>query len=186
MKLGIVLLMLAGGILAWGYWARPAPPRIRQPIEFPHKTHLDLKLKCTTCHQQAGKGPVAGRPPTTLCLACHSGGKSKSLEVKKIRAFGRKGQEIPWKRIWRLPSHVFFSHRIHVALAKVKCQICHGPMETLTKPPARPLKKLRMNDCIDCHEKRWEKQKVNEDRRRGKPVKVAAQRTSTDCITCHR
>ncbi len=184
MKKIILLLIIAGGVLVWGFWGGWVESNIKQPIEFPHKTHLDLKLACTTCHQRAEKGLAAGRPPTTLCLACHAGGETNSQEVKKIRAFGQKGQEIPWKRVWRLPSHVFFSHRIHVMVAKVKCQTCHGPMETLTSPPVRPLKRLTMNDCIDCHEK-GKRPKGNE-KKGAKQAKAAVERVTSDCIACHR
>lgn len=177
--------LLALGLLVWGAWHLLAEPPVRQPIEFPHKTHLELKLTCTTCHQRAEKDTVAGRPPTRLCLACHSGGKAKSEEVKKLRAFGEKGREIPWKRVWRLPSHVFFSHRTHVVVAKVKCQTCHGPMETLDRPPAYALKKLSMDDCVGCHEKwEWPREEAEEG---AKPVKaVAKPRVTTDCNACHR
>ena len=172
--------VVAVALLTWGFWW--GEPAVKQPIEYPHKTHVEkLKLPCTSCHQRAEKDAVAGRPPTALCLACHSGGETESNEVKKIRAFGEKGQEIPWKRVWRLPPHVFFSHRTHVVVAKVKCQTCHGPMETLDRPPARALKTLAMNDCIGCHEK-WEGPK---EKGTG-VVKVAARRVSTDCNACHR
>ena len=172
--------VLAVALLTWGFlWEEPA---VNQPIEYPHKTHVEkLKLPCTSCHQRAEKDAVAGRPPTALCLACHAGGETKSEEVKKIRAFGEKGQEIPWKRVWRLPSHVFFSHRTHVVVAKVKCQTCHGPMETLDRPPARALKTLAMNDCIGCHEN-WQGPAETGTGL----VKTVARRASTDCNACHR
>jgi len=184
----ILLIGLAlVALLAWGYWAGWGEPAIKQPIEYPHKAHLELedpKLTCTSCHQGAEKGPVAGRPSTEKCLSCHSGGEAKSEEEKKLQAFGENGREIPWKRVWRLPPDVFFSHRTHVA-AKIECQTCHGPMETLTRPPARALKKLTMNDCIGCHEK-WEWPKETKERGM-EPVKVATvRRVSTDCNACHR
>ncbi len=176
---GLIGLAIAA-LLTWGFWW--GEPAVKQPIEYPHKTHVEkLKLPCTSCHQRAEKDAVAGRPPTALCLACHSGGETESEEVKKIRAFGEKGQEIPWKRVWRLPRHVFFPHRTHVVVAKVKCQTCHGPMETLDRPPARALKTLTMNDCIGCHEQ-WE---VPTEKGTG-VAKVAARRVSTDCNACHR
>ncbi|MFQ5848922.1 MAG: cytochrome c3 family protein, partial [Candidatus Methylomirabilales bacterium] len=145
-----------------------------------------LKLNCTGCHQRAEKGTVAGRPPTALCFACHLGGETTSPEVKKLQAFGKRGQEIPWKRVWRLPPHVFFSHRTHVAVAKLKCQTCHGPMETLEKPPAHPLKRLRMGDCIGCHEKTWKgpKQAMEKEVQEATGIEVA--RVTTDCNLCHR
>jgi len=174
-----VIGLAAVALLTWGFWWEPA---VKQPIEYPHKTHVQqLKLPCTSCHQRAEKDAVAGRPPTALCVACHSGGEAKSEEIKKIQAFGEKGQEIPWKRVWRLPPHVFFSHRTHVAVAKVKCQTCHGAMETLDRPPARPLKTLAMNDCIGCHEQwEWPNEKG------AGLVKTVARRVSTDCNACHR
>jgi predicted CXXCH cytochrome family protein len=185
----VLIFVVAGGVLlAWGAWRLSedlmAEPAVRQPIEFPHKKHLELGFKCTSCHQGAEKGLVAGRPPTQLCLSCHSGGETKSLEVKKLRVFGEKGQEVPWRRVWRLPSHVFFSHRAHVASAKVKCQTCHGPMETLDRPPARPLRTLTMNDCMDCHEK-WKWPEKN-GKKGAKPVNLVVRRISNDCLTCHR
>jgi hypothetical protein len=167
-------------LLTWGFlWLDPA---VKQPIQYPHKTHVEkLKLPCTGCHQRAEKDAVAGRPPTALCLACHAGGETTSGEIKKIRAFGEKGQEIPWQRVWRLPRHVFFPHQAHVTAAKVKCQACHGPMETLERPPAHPLKTLAMTDCIGCHEK-----SSYSDEKGAGVARTVARRVSTDCYTCHR
>lgn len=174
-----ILGALALGLVLWGtLWAWPAPA-VTQPIQFPHKTHIELNLECTSCHERAEKDVVAGRPPTALCLSCHAGGDATG-EIKKIQAF-EKGGEIPWRRVWRLPPHVFFSHRAHVAVAKVKCQTCHGPMETLTRPPSRPLRALTMNDCIACHEERNGQVEKTAQR-----VATGARSLSTDCNTCHR
>ena len=169
----------AGGLLAWGAFSSFGTPAVEQPIEFPHKTHVAMGLQCTSCHQRAEKDAVAGRPPTQLCLACHSGEQLKP-ELKKLQAFGEGREQIPWRRVWRLPPDVFFSHRIHVGAA-VKCQTCHRPMETLDRPPPRPLKTLSMSDCIGCHE-RWE----GPTRDGMMAVKRVGRRVSTDCITCHR
>ena len=174
----IIILVVAVGILIWGYWAGWVESGVKQPVAFPHKTHIALSLTCTTCHQGAEKNVVAGRPPTALCLGCHAGADTQSPEIKKLQAYGENGQEIPWRRVWRLPSHVFFPHSAHVA-AQVSCQTCHGPMETLDRPPERPLKKLTMDDCIDCHAQRKEQNAVQ-------PTRVAAQRSASDCIVCHR
>ena len=167
-------------VVAWGGLGLRAGSEVKQPIQFPHKTHIELNLQCTSCHERAEKDAVAGRPPTALCLSCHGGGDGTG-EIKKVQAF-EKGGEIPWKRVWRLPPHVFFSHRTHFVVAKVPCQTCHGPMETLDRPPARPLRALTMNDCIACHEERA--------RRVEKVAEVGTVRSarlrSTDCSTCHR
>lgn len=186
---GVVGLgLLVAILLAWGGWTLLAEPEVRQPIQFPHKTHLaleELKLECTSCHERAKTSLAAGRPSTRKCLSCHSGGEAKSVEEQKLQAFGEERREIPWRRVWRLPRHVFFSHRTHVAVAELNCQRCHGPMETLDVPPARPLNKLTMNDCIGCHETwEWPRKAEGAEPER---VKVAAvRRISTDCNACHR
>ncbi len=155
-------------------WVEPAP---RQPVQFPHKTHVEMNLECTSCHDRAEKGREAGRPAIAVCLTCHNGQDGQG-EIRKVQMFGERGVEIPWRRVFRLPPHVYFPHRPHVVVAKVKCQTCHGPMETLTRPPDRPLKRLTMNDCIGCHES-WQ-------RPAGDVQLVAARRLATDCTTCHR
>lgn len=128
----IVLIGLAAvALLAWGYWARWGEPAIKQPIEFPHKAHLELKdpkLECTSagCHERAEKDIVA---------------------------------------------------------AKIECQTCHGPMETLDRPPPRALKKLTMDDCMNCHETwRW----PAEEAEAGLRKMAMARKISNDCGACHR
>lgn len=74
--IGLVAMIL----LAWGGWGILVEPAVKQPIEFPHKAHLELKdpkFECTSCHDQADKSAVAGRPSTKKCLSCHSGGEAK-------------------------------------------------------------------------------------------------------------
>jgi Cytochrome c7 and related cytochrome c len=174
----LVATALAATCWAW------ADSNTQQPIAFPHKTHVGLGLPCTACHQRAEKDSVAGKPPTALCLGCHGGGDTNSDEIKKLRQYGESGKDIPWKRVWRLPAHVSFPHQVHVTFAQITCQTCHGPMETLTSPPTRPLKTLTMSDCISCHE-RQKAAKAAE----GKPMesnKVALRPASADCTFCHR
>lgn len=182
---GVGLLGLLGmGLLVLGAWTLWRDPAVKQPVQFPHKTHVEL-LECTDCHTRATKGPVAGRPSMETCLSCHSPGEGNTAEEQKLLAFAEQGSEVPWKRVWRLPSHVFFPHRTHVVVAKIKCQTCHGPMETLERPPAHPLKTLSMNDCIACH-KKWEQSREH-TAQEAKPVETVARRPiSTDCTTCHR
>jgi hypothetical protein len=177
MRWKLLIAMLGFGLVSWGAMKLSAAPAVTQPIAFPHKTHVEMNLQCTSCHERAERDAVAGRPPTALCLTCHAAGGS--AELQKVQAF-EKGGEIPWRRVWRLPPHVFFSHRVHVAGGKVRCQTCHGPMETLVRPPSRPLKTLRMSDCIGCHEKQARVEKAAVAGGEG-----AARSLLTDCNTCH-
>lgn len=181
----ILILVIVGAALTLGFWGGWVESGIRQPIAFPHKTHVDMNLPCTSCHVRAETDAVAGRPPTALCMGCHAGGETTSEEIKKLRAYGEKGQEVPWKRVWRMPSHVFFPHRIHVTGAKISCQTCHGPMETLTKPPTGPLVKLTMDSCMACHEI-----SLRAERAKKKDVahtaSVGRLQLLNDCNTCHR
>lgn len=180
--------LLAAAVVIGGM-ALGVGPTPSQPIEFSHKLHVK-QAKCAACHTTATKGLAAGVPKLAECLDCHEGTQSKDpagqKEEAKIEAYAKAKTEIPWKRVWRLPSNVFFSHRTHVAVAKVPCQSCHGAMETLDRPPTGLLKRLSMSDCIGCHEAwRW----PDESWEKATPAraKVAAERrVSTDCNACHR
>jgi hypothetical protein len=171
----VALGLLSLGIL--GLWGETA---VKQPIEFPHKTHAEMNLACTSCHERAEKEVVAGLPPKDLCLSCHSGGEATG-EIKKLQAFERGG-ELPWRRECRLPPQVFFAHGTHVTTATLQCQRCHGPMETLDRPPSRPLRSLTMDDCLECHER----QPQAAGAPTGGKAMAAARPALTDCLACHR
>ncbi len=140
----------------------------QQPIQFNHKKHKDQGVECVNCHNYIREESFAGIPKLQTCLECHENPITKSTEEEKIRSFAKKGVKLEWIRVYRLPQHVYFSHRRHVALAKLECINCHGAIDNTTKPPLKPLKILMMNDCIDCHKK------------------SKAHNVSTDCIDCHK
>jgi hypothetical protein len=90
----------------------------------------------------------------------------------ELQADPRKApQPIAWNRIHALPSFVYFDHRAHVR-AKVACQQCHGPVETMER--VRQVSDLSMGWCVNCH------REVN---RTG--VAGAHVHASTNCSTCH-
>ena len=58
--LGAVLLTLLIATAALAFW--PAQP-VRQPIAYPHKTHVtDNQMECLTCHVNADRSIAATIP----------------------------------------------------------------------------------------------------------------------------
>ena len=141
-----------------------APPVV-QPITYNHKAHIDSGLACDACHQSVEKAAAASVPTRETCMMCHQVAITESPEEEKVRQYADKGEEIPWRRIYQVPEHVYFSHRRHVTAAGVECVQCHGAVASLTTPPSHPLVKQSMDWCLACH------------RARG---------ATQDCIHCHR
>ena len=161
----VAALVIIGGVVVAR--ALIIGPAVTQPIAFNHKLHTQkVGLACNNCHTLYETQAASGRPSIDTCMMCHIAvQKEGSLEEEKIRQFKADGQDIPWERIYVAPDNVFYSHRRHVVVAGIDCDTCHGPMGEQEKPPRRPLKKIRMEICIDCHVQRG---------------------ASTDCLSCHR
>jgi len=140
--------------------------KIIQPIKYSHKIHVqEVGLNCTDCHKYVNKLARASIPNIDVCADCHGEGPlTKSPEEKKLIQYIKKGKRIPWVQIYNVPDHVYFSHRRHVKIGGLKCQLCHGDVASLTEPAPYQLVKISMQNCIDCHTK---KDVLN------------------DCINCH-
>jgi hypothetical protein len=137
---------------------------VEQPILFNHIHHKEAAhLNCTFCHRYVERYRVAGIPNIELCQACHSSDAiSKRPEALKVVEYVRAGKEIPWQRMYELPSFVAFPHWIHIQ-SGLDCSICHG----LTGVKERPMKMVDRNYmewCVDCHKKKG---------------------ADIDCYTCH-
>jgi len=188
-----------------------------QPILYSHKIHVaERGISCTYCHQFADKADFAGIPPMDTCLACHKGldtsrvedtsmtkaakraeiakflerspaqaellGEPAAVSLKEPESFFR------WRRVYDLPDHVKFPHKIHVwALrdkpetdaqlkhlnAKVKdlpdartaavCMNCHGDMFDM-QTARQDVDLIKMGTCLTCHHK---------------------MKAGTDCWNCH-
>jgi hypothetical protein len=140
-------------------------PPVRQPISFNHRKHVkDNDLACSTCHEYYEKEAFSGLPTSEICASCHLEPQGKSEEEHKLVRLLKAGAPLDWKPLFLQPPHVYYSHRRHVMTAKIDCSVCHGGIAQASFPPAR-VRKLRMADCIACHEKR------------GAP---------TQCTACHR
>ena len=56
---------------------------------------------------------------------------------------------IEWVRIHNLPDHAYFNHAQHVAVGKLECQTCHGPIQEMEE--VYQYSPLSMGWCINCH-----------------------------------
>lgn len=136
-----------------------------QPIAFNHTLHAGkLAINCQYCHSSAEKSKHAGIPSANVCMNCHkaisSGTNTGTTEIAKIYAavgwdptamkYTGKEEPIKWVKVHNLPDHVAFSHATHVAVGKIECQKCHGPVDTQFTV-AEQWSPLTMGWCIQCH-----------------------------------
>jgi len=120
-----------------------------QPVAFSHALHAgSMKIPCLYCHTGVEKSRHAGIPAVSTCMNCHTVTKTESPEIQKIQRAHASGGSIAWKRIHRLPDHVYFDHRPHVA-AGVACQTCHGEIQEMDRVSQHM--SMRMGNCLGCH-----------------------------------
>jgi hypothetical protein len=142
-----------------------------QPVVFSHRLHVAKKLACTFCHSGAEKYGLASIPGVEFCMSCHSVVKADSAGVRKVREYLDRKEEIPWRRVYKLPREagVFFNHRRHAAAA-IQCTECHG--DVAARDELRPEVRLTMAFCVKCH--------------RANSLKFQPVGLADDCATCHR
>ena len=180
-----VLIFLA--VSSWSRQPAVATPS-NQPINFPHNVHVETyKIDCQYCHSTARRSTTAGVPSVERCMGCHKITGAALPEVKKLAEFYAKKEPIPWVRVNKLPEFTYFPHKAHIRVG-LKCQTCHGPVETMTtyaaqtgprlsndllnlvglKPAPPP---LTMGWCVDCHRK--------------ENATTPGRHAPLDCVTCH-
>ncbi len=141
-------------------------PAVPQPVAFNHRKHTqDLQLNCEFCHQYVTSGAHAGLPGNDICSTCHLAPLGESQEAARLTELLSRGDSLQFQKLFRLPSHVTYTHRRHVGIAQLECQQCHGGIADTERPPARPLVEIRMGFCLNCHR---------------------ASEQSLDCVACHR
>lgn len=163
-----ITILVVGGLFAvvgGGFYFKYANQEIgvqkgyapTQPIAFDHSLHAgQYKMDCQFCHSTASYSKQASVPAVNTCMNCHSYVDAKdkyngevSPEIQKIRDAYKNNTPIKWVRIHNLPDHAYFNHSQHVAVGKVECQTCHGPIETMKKVEQHT--SLQMGWCINCH-----------------------------------
>ena len=123
----------------------------KQPIAFNHKLHAEAGLHCTSCHSKAESKDQAGIPNVKDCLACHRKFQTTGATLQTLVAYEKAQREIPWVRIYKLPSFVFFGHQAHLK-AKADCTTCHGAVQT--REVLWQEKEISMTACLNCHKER--------------------------------
>ncbi len=146
----IALILGFVGATAWG---PELPTRVRQPLAFDHRIHLEeAELECQGCHTTVADRPYASIPSISLCLECHEEPLTDRPEEARLLAYAEEPRrEIPWVRLFRQPGHVYYSHRTHVGIAEIPCRTCHGDFGERAGSETRPPANLTMEDCIACH-----------------------------------
>lgn len=162
---GLVLFVLLV-LLAVGVALSLPTLSISQPIAFNHRLHVqDVGSECTDCHLYAATGVRATIPNVDVCSNCHEEAQTESPEEARLVEYIRTGEPIPWRKIYRVPDHVFFSHRRHTAIGGIECATCHGAVGEREAPVTRQAIRLSMNRCMSCHDDAG---------------------VSNDCLLCHR
>jgi hypothetical protein len=160
-----IFVILIISMVAFRWHEFFAGAEIKQPLEFSHKVHTEA-VQCEDCHADIKKPYYAGLPDIKVCMGCHQGEPvSNSPEEKKLINYINNNKEISWKRLYKTPVHVYFSHNRHVSVAKLECETCHGAIGKTVKPPGKPLVAIEMSNCITCHKKN---------------------NVDTSCVTCHK
>jgi mono/diheme cytochrome c family protein len=151
------------GLLGIGVFQGYAP---EQPIKFSHKLHAgDNQIACVYCHSGVEKSKHANIPSANVCMNCHmyiqEGPTYGKEEIGKIyaaldynpetRTYGKNQKPIQWIRVHSLPDHAYFNHSQHVAVGKIECTECHGPIDSMEV--VQQYSPLTMGWCIDCHRK---------------------------------
>ena len=120
-----------------------------QPIPFSHKTHAGaMKLACKMCHPNPDPGETMTIAPPAKCMDCHSAIKADSPAIKRLAGFAKDGRDVPWIRVYQIPSFVDFSHSAHLEKGNT-CQDCHGPVAQRDQLSRET--DISMGGCMNCH-----------------------------------
>lgn len=152
-------LLLLGLLLAAQQPTSPTPPE--QPIPYSHKKHLAMGLACKNCHTSPDPGETMGIPATSVCMGCHAKIRTDSPAIQKLAKYHQDKAEVPWVRVYQIPTYVFFSHKAHLGTG-AKCETCHGPVAT--RDALFKETDISMGGCMNCHRQN---------------------KASNDCTFCH-
>ena len=101
------------------------------------------------------------QPGETVVVAAAAGPVGSAVgQIAKIYAavgwdaatlkYTGKTEPVKWVKVHNLPDHAYFNHAQHVAVGKIECQECHGPIDE-KMDVAEQWAPLTMGWCIKCH-----------------------------------
>lgn len=152
------LVALVAGVAS--AWVLP-PAAVSQPLAFNHARHA--AVTCAGCHGGVETRQRASLPGADVCAKCHATAPASVAGPAWERLMS--GDAPFWNRLTAVPDHVMFSHRRHVAIARLACESCHADIGRRTTPPRRAPVRLDMDTCLGCHR---------------------VEGASEDCTGCHR
>lgn len=128
---------------------RRAPQGPEQPIPFSHRFHVaELQIQCEYCHTGSRDLAVAPMPAVGTCMGCHRTVGRGIAGIDTLRAYAQRGETVPWKRVYKVPEFVQFTHQAHLR-NQIECQQCHGPVEEMDR--IYQFSSLTMGWCLSCH-----------------------------------
>lgn len=206
----LAILALGGTVLSYIMWADQAyqsgdslgriyaPEGPVQPIAFSHRLHAGVRgIKCEYCHTWVRKSDYAGLPTVATCMGCHAtihdlaheSFPGENKEIAKVMAYGQAHKEIPWVRVYQLPDHVHFPHKVHLwalqshgnpvadtalpgqpGSTALVCAECHGQIWKMDRV-YMAVNLIRMGTCLECH---------------AHPPAAATRPGPNDCWECHK
>lgn len=117
---------------------------------------------CMNCHKQINEYTGAEEHPLVTAEGKKIDGTAEIQKLYKYAGWDPAKKEyirdeqgnikatpIEWVKIHNLPDHVYFNHSQHVAVGKVQCQQCHGPVQEMDE--VYQFSPLSMGWCINCH-----------------------------------
>ncbi len=145
----IALFMLFSSPVTYAEVPNAVPPKgehsgkdVPQPIEFPHDIHAKInEINCMYCHTYARRSKVAGIPPTSKCMGCHSVIATDKPRIQQLTEYWEKRDPPPWKKVHDVPDYVHFTHEKHlkrfvfdnegmeVERVSEVCAFCHGEVK---------------------------------------------------------
>jgi cytochrome c551/c552/uncharacterized integral membrane protein len=160
---------------------------------------------CMNCHKQINEytgteklityeGKEVNGTEEIHKLYEYAGWDPVKKEYKRNAAGKIMASPIEWVKIHNLPDHVYFNHSQHVAVGKVQCQTCHGPIQEMDE--VHQFAPLSMGWCVNCHRQTEVQfkdndyynifQKYHDEIKEGKRTGVTeAELGGTECQKCH-